>query len=94
MPPHLPRDVCVVAGGELTRKRQPDSGSYQDPNAVVVAYLQGRTDQDSAARNILDTHSPEQIRAVLYEEGERYRRFNRSRFRDLVDQLRLRGVLW
>ena len=78
----------------MTRKRQSDSGSYQRLNAVVVAYLQGRTDRDSAARIILDTHSPEQVRAVLYTEGERYRRFNRERFRELVERLRLHGILW
>jgi hypothetical protein len=84
--PQLPR---CRGGWDMTRKRQPDSGSYQHLNAVVIAYLQGRTDQDSAARIILDTHGREQIRAVLFNEGERYRRFNLARFRTLVERLRL-----
>jgi hypothetical protein len=42
----------------------------------------------------LESHRPEQVKTVLFNEGERYRRFNRERFRDLVERLRLRGVLW
>lgn len=78
----------------MARRRKTDDGSYQHLNAVVVAYLQGRTDQDSAARAILDTHNVEQIKAVLFNEGERYRRFNGESFRALVERLRLLGVLW
>jgi hypothetical protein len=78
----------------MTRKRAPLDGSYQHLNAVVTAALQGREDLESAASAILATHSPEQIKAVLYGEGEKYRRFSRERFRDLVERLRNRGVLW
>jgi len=87
-----PLNLCVTWWG-MTRKRQPDSGSYQHLDAVVVANLQGRTNQDSAAPNILDAHGRDRIRAVLFNEGERYRRFNRQRSRDLVEELRLHGIL-
>lgn len=78
----------------MTRKRPPLDGSYQHLNGVVIAALQGREDVESAAKALVATHSPEQIKAVLYEEGERYRRFSHERFRDLVERLRMRGVLW
>lgn len=78
----------------MTRKRAPLDGSYQHLNEAVVAALQGREDLESATRLILATHSPEQIRAVLYDEGERYRRFSHERFHDLVERLRMHGVLW
>ncbi len=78
----------------MTRKRAPLDGSYQHLNGVVIAALQGREDMESAAKAIVATHSPEQIKAVLYNEGERYRHFSHERFRDLVERLRMRGVLW
>lgn len=69
-------------------------GSYQHLDTVVVACLQGRRELEPAVRDILGSHGPDQIKAVLLDEGERYRRFNRARFTDLVEQLRSRGVLW
>jgi hypothetical protein len=69
-------------------------GSYQHLNGIVVACLQGREDVESSVRAILESHAPEQVKTVLFNEGERYRRFNRARFQDLVEQLRARGVLW
>ena len=69
-------------------------GSYRHLDRVVVACLQGRKGPESTIQAILGTHSPVQIKAVLLYEGERYRRFNRTRFSELVEQLRLRGVLW
>ncbi|HYM40384.1 MAG TPA: hypothetical protein VEY12_09655 [Thermoplasmata archaeon] len=78
----------------MSRKRATADGSYQHLNEVVVAALQGRQDMESATEGILASHSAEQIRAVLYDEGERYRRFSHERFRDLVERLRMRGVLW
>jgi len=78
----------------VTRKRAALDGSYQHLDKVVIAALQGREDVESAATAIVATHSPEQIKAVLYDEGERYRRFSHERFRDLVERLRMRGVLW
>lgn len=78
----------------MTRKRAPLDGSYQHLNELVVAALQRREDLDSAARAILATHSAEQIRAVLHDEGERYRRFSHERFHALVERLRMHGVLW
>jgi hypothetical protein len=50
-------------------------------------------DAESAVQAILESHSREHVRAVLLNEGERYRRFNHARFRDLVERLRMRGVL-
>ncbi len=78
----------------MTRPRAPLDGSYQQLNAIVVAFLQGRWETEPAVRAILESHRPEQIKAVLFNEGERYRRFNHARFRRLVEELRLRGVLW
>lgn len=78
----------------MTRHRAPLEGSYQHLNGIVVSFLQGRQDAEASVRAILDSHSPEQVQAVLLNEGERYRRFNRAKFRDLVEQLRLRGVFW
>jgi hypothetical protein len=78
----------------MTRKRAPLEGSYQHLNEVIIAALQGRADTRSAATAIVATHCPEQIKAVLFNEGERYRRFNRAKFRDLVELLRLLGILW
>lgn len=78
----------------MARKRAPLDGSYQHLNEVVVAALQGREDLESATKAIVATHSPEQIRAILYDEGERYRRFSHERFHELVERLRMRGVLW
>ncbi len=78
----------------MTRKRVPAEWSYQHLDRVVVAYLQGRKDLESAFHDILDTHGREQIRAVLYNEGDRYRRFNHERFRDIVERLRQHGILW
>ena len=78
----------------MTRRRPPAEGSYQHLDAVVVACLQGRLGVEPSVRAILDSHRAEQIKAVLLYEGDRYRRFNRARFTDLVERLRLRGVLW
>lgn len=78
----------------MARQRPPAEGSYRHLDHVVVAFLQGRQDAVTSVRAILDSHRPEQVKAVLFNEGERYRRFNRARFRDLVEELRLRGVLW
>ncbi len=72
----------------------PSEGSYQHLDAVVIAFLQGRQDVGPSVQAILGSHPPDQIKAVLLDEGERYRRFNRGRFTDLVEELRLRGVLW
>lgn len=98
---HLPRRTpyrltawfCRWGQG-VTRPKAPIDGSYQQLNTIVVAFLQGRRDTEAAVRAILDSHRPEQIKAVLFNEGERYRRFNHARFRRLVEELRLRGVLW
>ncbi len=76
------------------QKRAPPEGSYQHLDRVVIACLQGRRDVDSAVAAILESHGREQIQAVFLGEGERYRRFNRAKFTDLVEQLRYRGVLW
>ncbi len=78
----------------MTRRRAPAEGSYQHLDAVVVACLQGRQAIEPSVRAILGSHAPEQIKTVLLYEGERYRRFNRARFTDLVEELRQRGVLW
>jgi hypothetical protein len=75
----------------MTRKRAPPDGSYQHLNEIVIASLQGREDMETATEAIVATHSPEQIRAVLFNEGERYRRFNHERFRDLLERLRMEG---
>ena len=84
----------LAKGLVVSREQTAAEGSYQHLNRVVVAFLQGRKDLESAVRAILDAHSREQIRAVLLNEVERYRRFNGQRFRDLVERLRLRGMLW
>lgn len=81
-------------GHVLTRPRPALDGSYQQLNYVVVAFLQGRLDTETSVQVIMESHSPKQVKAVLFNEGERYRRFNHARFRELVEQLRLRGVLW
>lgn len=78
----------------MPRKEAPAEGSYQHLDRMVIALLQGRVSEDIGVQTILDTHGREQIRAVLFNEGERYRRFNHEKFRDLVEQLRLRGILW
>lgn len=78
----------------MTRRRAPAEGSYQHLDAAVIAFLQGRVPAEPSVRSILGSHPPEQIKAVLLDEGERYRRFNRARFTDLVEQLRSRGILW
>lgn len=78
----------------MTRRRPPQEGSYRHLDAVVVACLQGRRDVEASVRTILESHAPDQIQAVLLDEGERYRRFNRAKFRELVDRLRRHGVLW
>lgn len=85
---------CVHGGHSLHPKRAPLEGSYQHLDSVVVDFLQGRQGVEPSVRAILDTHGAEQIKAVLLNEGERYRRFNRMRFANLVEELRLRGVLW
>ncbi len=76
------------------RKHTPLDDSYQHLDTAVVAYLQGRRDVDASVAAILDSHGRDQIQAVLLGEGERYRRFNHARFGELVEQLRMRGVLW
>lgn len=78
----------------MTRRREPPEGSYRQLDRIVVAYLHGRQDVPASVRAILDSHPPQQVRAVLLNEGERYRRFNLARFRELVEELRMRGVLW
>ncbi len=75
-------------------KRPRLDDSYQHLDAAVVACLQGRAGLDVSVAAILGSHGREQIQAVLLGEGERYRRFNRARFTDLVEELRGRGVLW
>lgn len=76
------------------RKRTPLDDSYQHLDAAVVSCLQGRRNVDACVAAILGSHGREQIQAVLLGEGERYRRFNRARFGELVERLRMRGVLW
>jgi hypothetical protein len=88
------RQSASKEGETVTQQRVQLEGSYQHLNGVVVACLQGREDVESSVRTILESHRPEQVKTVLFNEGERYRRFNRERFRDLVERLRLRGVLW
>ncbi len=78
----------------MSQRRAPAEGSYQHLDAVVVAFLQGRQGVGPSVRTILDSHASEQIKAVFLDQGERYRRFNRRRFTDLVEELRQRGVLW
>ncbi len=78
----------------MSRKRPLSEGSYQHLDGAVVACLQGRRDIDTSVQTILGSHPPDQIKAILLNEGERYRRVNHARFADLVGQLRLRGVLW
>lgn len=78
----------------MARKSTPSDESYQHLNRIVVAFLRGRQDAEASVRMIPDSHSPGQVKAVLFNEGERYRRFNRAKFTDLVEQLRLKGVLW
>ena len=78
----------------MTQHRALVDGSYHQLNAVIVAFLQGRQDAETSVRAILDSHSPEQVKAVLFNEGERYRRFNHERVGELVERLRMRGVLW
>ncbi len=78
----------------MSQRRPQVEGSYQHLDAVVVACLQGRQDVEPSVRAIVSSHRPEQIKAVLLNEGERYRRVNHARFKDLVERLRLRGVLW
>ncbi len=75
-------------------KRVPLDDSYQHLDATVVACLQGRRGIEAAVSTILGSHGREQIQAVLLGEGERYRRFNHAKFGELVEELRLRGVLW
>ncbi len=86
--------VLAPTGREMSRKRPQVEGSYQRLDAKVVACLQGRADVEPSVRAILDAHAAEQIKAVLLDQGERYRRFNRARFTDLVERLRQHGVLW
>lgn len=78
----------------MSQRREPSEGSYQHLDSVVVDFLQGRQSVDPSVRAILGSHGPDQIKAVFLGEGERYRRFNRARFGELVEQLRMRGVLW
>ncbi len=78
----------------MTQRTAPLDGSYQHLDDVVVAFLQGRQALEPSVQAILGSHGPEQIRAVFLGEGERYRRFNRARFTDLVVCLRHQGVLW
>lgn len=78
----------------MSRRRIPFEGSYQHLDSVVVDFLQGRRDVESSVRAILGSHAPDQIKAAFLDGGERYRRFNRGRFTRLVEELRLRGVLW
>lgn len=78
----------------MSQRREPSEGSFQHLDSVVVAFLQGRRSVDPSVKAILGSHGPDQIKAVFLGEGERYRRFNRMRFAALVEELRLRGVLW
>lgn len=75
-------------------KRTTLDGSYQHLDSTVVACLQGRAELGACVASILGSHGKEQIQAVLLGEGERYRRFNHTRFGELVEELRSRGVLW
>lgn len=78
----------------MSKQREPAEGSYQHLDAVVVDCLQGRQAVEPSVKAILSSHGPDQIKAVFLDEGERYRRFNRARFTDLVEQLRAQGILW
>lgn len=76
----------------MTRKRAALDGSYQHLNEVIAA-LQVREDVESATEALVAAHGPEQTLAVLYDEGERYRRLSRERFHDLVERLPMCGAL-
>lgn len=78
----------------MAPRREPFDGSYRHLDRIVIACLQGRQDTADSVEAIVDSHSPTQVKAVLLSEGERYRRFNHTRFSDLVEELRQRGILW
>ncbi len=78
----------------MSHRRSPNEGSFQHLDGLVIACLQGREEVEPSVRAILGSHRPDQIKAVFLGEGERYRRFNRARFTHLVEELRLRRVLW
>ena len=70
------------------------TGSRARLDAEVLAALEGGKELAFVVRIILRGHRPAEIRDVLYLEGARYRRLNGPAFRELVEGLRLAGVLW
>lgn len=47
----------------------------------------------ASVRAILDPHSPQQVKAVPFNEGERYGRFSHAKFVDLIEHLQLLRIL-
>ena len=74
------------------RMPRPEDVSRHHIDATVISFLQGERDTDWTEVSLVTLHPREEIRLVLRENADRYRRVNEPRFLELVGRLRSQGV--
>jgi len=74
------------------RMPRPEDVSRYHIDATVVGFLQGDRDADWTEVSLVTLHPREEIRLVLKENADRYRRLDQARFLELLGRLRSQGV--
>jgi len=67
---------------------RPEDVSRDHIDATVIGFLQGERDADWTEVSLVTLHSREEIRLVLKENADRYRRLDEARFLELLGRLR------
>ena len=77
----------------MTRRMpRPEDVSRDHIDATVIGFLQGERDADWTEVSLVTLHPREEIRLVIKENADRYRRLNEARFLELLGRLRSQGV--
>ena len=71
---------------------RPEDVSRDHIDATVIGFLQGERDADWTEVSLVTLHPREEIRLVIKENADRYRRLNEARFLELLGRLRSQGV--
>jgi len=79
-------------GAMNRRMPRPEDVSRYHIDATVVGFLQGDRDADWTEVSLVTLHPREEIRLVLKENADRYRRLDQARFLELLGRLRSQGV--
>ena len=74
------------------RMPRPEDVSRQHIDSTVISFLQGERDADWTEVSLVTLHPREEIRLVIKENADRYRRLDQPRFLELLGRLRSQGV--